>query len=176
MMASMSTPKTAVAKPGRKVQSLESAVLRALTKPGNVHVETVRLRPKGSVDRRLRVEFAPDPRDGRSVLLRVTPASDAPLPAAAPVMVTTQQAADRLNVSRPYVVQLVDGGQFEGVQRTQSGHRRIPMAEVERIEQQMRTTRRKALDDLVYATRELQGRELLAAKAKSKRRWIDKPT
>ena len=175
-MASMSTPKTAAAKPGRKVQSLESAVLRALTKPGHVHVETVRLRPKDSVDRRLRVEFAPDPTDGRSVLLRVTPSSDAPLPAAAPIMVTTQQAADRLNVSRPYVVQLVDGGQIDGVQRTQSGHRRIPMAEVERIEQQMRTTRRKALDDLVHATRELQERELLAAKAKSKRRWIDKPT
>jgi excisionase family DNA binding protein len=153
MMRSMSTPKTTAPKPGRQVESLEGAVLRALTKPGRAHVETVRLRPKGSVDRRLIVEFAPDPKDRRSVLLRVTPATDAPLPRATPEMLTTQQAADRLNVSRPYVAQLVDGGRFKGVQRTQSGHRRIPLAEVERIEREMRATRRAALDAAAAATR-----------------------
>ncbi|MCC6716803.1 MAG: helix-turn-helix domain-containing protein [Acetobacteraceae bacterium] len=177
----MSTPKTTASKPPRKVQSLEGAVLRALTKPGRPHVETVRLRPKGSVDRRLIVEFKPDPKDGRAILLRVTPATDAPLPPADPAMLTTQQAADRLNVSRPYVAQLVDSGRFQGVQRTQSGHRRIPLAEVERVEREMRTMRREALDDMAEATRELRERELLAAKAKSaksgktKRRWGAKP-
>lgn len=181
MMPGMSTPKTTAPKPVRKIQSLEAAVLRALavrgraTQAGPVHRETVRLRPQGSVDRRLIVEFAPDPQDSRSILLRVRPATEAPLPAAAPAMLTTQQAADRLNVSRPYVAQLVDRGGFKGVQRTQSGHRRIPLAEVERVEQEMRATRRTALDDIAAATRELRERELIAAKLKPKRRWVAKP-
>ena len=176
MTLSMGTPKTTPSKPGRPIESLEGAVLRALTRPGRVHIETVRLRPKGSVDRRLIVEFAPDPQDRRSVLLRVTPATDVPLPrAAAPAMLTTQQAADWLNVSRPYVAKLADGGRFKGVQRTQSGHRRIPLAEVEHVEQEMRATRRAALDDIADATRDLRERELLAAKARSKRRRAAKP-
>jgi excisionase family DNA binding protein len=151
------------------------ALREQLAKAGLVHVETVRLRPQGSVDRRLIVEFAPDPEDSRSVLLRVTPATALPLPAAAPAMLTTQQAADRLNVSRPYVVQLVDGGRFKDVQRTQSGHRRIPLVEVERIEQEMRAVRHAALDNLARSTRAHSQRELSAAKAKAKRRWVVKP-
>ena len=171
----MKTPKTAIPKSAHKVQSLEGAVLRALTKPGHPHIETVRLRPKGSLDRRLIVEFTPDPKDSRAILLRVTPASDTPLPTTTPVMLTTQQAADQLNVSRPYVAQLVDSGRFSGVQRTQSGHRRIPLTEVERVEREMRTTRRKALDNMAETTLELRERELLEAKAKSRRRWKVKP-
>jgi excisionase family DNA binding protein len=56
-------------------------------------------------------------------------------------MLTTQQAADRLHVSRPYIAQLVDHGKFEGVERTQSGHRRIPAAQVGRVHEEMRRTK-----------------------------------
>jgi excisionase family DNA binding protein len=145
-----------------------------LAKFGLVHVETVRFRPHGLADRRLIVEYAPDPEDARSVLMRVRPASNEPLPDAEPQMLTTQQAADRLNVSRPYVARLVDDGEFEGVERTQSGHRRIPAAEVERLHQEMRSARRAALDDMAQVTKDLRARELHAAKSKSKRRWVAK--
>ena len=145
-----------------------------LAKFGLIHVETVRFRPQGLADRRLIVEYAPDPEDARSVLMRVRPASSEPLPNAAPRMLTTQEAADRLNVSRPYVAQLVDDGRFEGVERTQSGHRRIPAAEVERVHQEMRASRRAALDNMAEVTKELRTRELRAAKSKSKRRWVAK--
>lgn len=192
----MSTPKPAASKPARKIPSLEGAVLRALARPrpasteaarqaralreqlakaGLVHVETVRLRPQGSVDRRLIVEVSPDPEDERSVLLRVRPATAAPLPAATSSMLTTQQAADLLDVSRPYVARLVDSGRFQGVQRTQAGHRRIPLAEVERVRQEMRSVRRAALDGIADAASDRRQRELLAAKRKSKRRWVAKP-
>lgn len=90
-------------------------------------------------------------------------------------MLTTQEAADRLNVSRPYVVQLVGSGRFEGVQRTRSGHVRIPLREVERVEREMRSVRRAALADIAEATRGLRERELLTAKAKPRRRWTAKP-
>jgi excisionase family DNA binding protein len=106
--------------------------------------------------------------------MRVRPASNEPLPEAEPKMLTTQQAADRLNVSRPYVARLVDDGKFEGVERTQSGHRRIPAAEVERLHQEMRSARRAALDDMAEVTKDLRARELHAAKSKSKRRWVAK--
>lgn len=144
-----------------------------LAKAGLTHVETVRLRPQGDIDRRLIVEVSPDPEDSRAILLRVRPATARPLPvAAAPTLLTTQEAADRLNVSRPYVVQLVDAGRFKDVVRTQAGHRRIPAAEVERVHREMRSIRRAALDDIDEATRDLRERELVAAKRKPKRRWI----
>jgi excisionase family DNA binding protein len=136
--------------------------------------ETVRIRQQGLADRRLIVEYTPDPEDVQAVLLRVRPASNLSLPDAAAQMLTTQQAADRLNVSRPYVARLVDNGTFNGVERTQSGHRRIPVAEVERVQQQMRATRRTALDDITDATQDLRAREQADAKSKSKRRWVAK--
>jgi excisionase family DNA binding protein len=145
-----------------------------LTKFGLVQVETVRFRPQGLADRRLILEYAPDPEDAQSVLMRVRPASSEPLPDAGPQMLTTQQAADRLNVSRPYVARLVDDGRFEGVERTQSGHRRIPVAEVERVHQEMRSVRRAALDHMAEVTKDRRARELKAAKSKSKRRWVAK--
>jgi excisionase family DNA binding protein len=145
-----------------------------LAKFGLVQVETVRFRRQGLADRRLVVEYAPDPEDAHAVLLRVRPASPLSLPEATPRMLTTQQAADRLNVSRPYVAQLVDNGTFNGIERTQSGHRRIPVAEVERVQQQMQSTRRTALDDIADATQDLRAQELADAKSKSKRRWVAK--
>ena len=156
----------------KKMARQARALREHLAKAGLTQVETVRLRPQGSIDRRLIVEVSPDPEDSRAILLRVRPATALPLPvAAALTLLTTQEAADRLNVSRPYVVRLVDTGRFKGVVRTQSGHRRIPAAEVERVHREMRSTRRAALDDIDEATRDLRERELLAAKRKPKRRW-----
>lgn len=180
MRPSKSTPKPA----SPTLQSLEGAVLHALrhvrklreqsTPLEQVHVETVRIRQQGLADRRLIVEYAPDPEDAHAILLRVRPASTLTLPDAPAQMLTTQQAADRLNVSRPYVARLVDNGTFTGVERTQSGHRRIPVAEVERIQQEMRSTRHTALDGIADATQDLRARELADAKSKSKRRWVAK--
>lgn len=145
-----------------------------LQKQGLLSVQTIRMRPKGQMDRRYVVEVAPDPSGEDAILMRVRPASNTALPAESRQMLTTQQAADRLNVSRPYVAQLVDAGTFKDVERTKSGHRRIPAAEVERVHLEMKGTMRKAIESIEDITSELRQRELEAARAKSKKRWVAK--
>jgi excisionase family DNA binding protein len=86
-------------------------------------------------------------------------------------MLSTQQAAEQLNVSRPYIVKLVDEGLFQGVERTQAGHRRIPAAEVERLRQDMQTSRHAALNRMDKLTSDLRKKELDAARTAAKRRW-----
>ena len=174
----MRSPKSASLKSDRKaaggIRTLDRVVLTALAKPQREQVFTVRVRAKGSVDRRLIVKASRDPKDRGAVLLHVSPASAAPLPAALPPMLTTQEAADRLNVSRPYIAQLVDAGRFKDVQRTRSGHRRIPVSEVERMAQEMRVARSAGLDAIAGIARPQLERELLDAKAKARRRWVAK--
>ena len=161
---------------------MEGAVLRALSMTGTLTAkeiagrDIVRFRPKGAADRRITVEYLPDPKGRGSVLMRLTPATAAPLPAAEADedLLGTQAAADLLNVSRPYLTKLVDTGMFRGVVRTIAGHRRIPRAEVERVHAQMRATRHAALHDMQKATADLRGRELEAARAKAKRYCVSK--
>lgn len=143
---------------------------------GFVASDIVRFRPKGAIDRRIKVEYITDPDHSESVLLRLTPATAADLPAATvdEDLLSSQQAADLLNVSRPYLTKLVDEGTFGGVVRTAAGHRRIPRAEVERIRAEMRGIRRAAFDEMEAATKDLRIRELEAARAKAKRRWAPK--
>ena len=169
----MSTFKTAGRKAQPGIRSLDRVVLSALAGPHREQVFTVRVRAKGSVDRRLIVKASRDPKDRDALLLHVSPASPAPLPAALPPMLTTQEAADRLNMSGPYVAQLVDAGRFKDVQRTKAGHRRIPVAEVERVGRELHAARNAILDDLANATatQQLRERELRAARAKVRRRW-----
>ena len=169
----MSTPKTTPRKTQPGIRSLDRVVLNALARPQPEQVFTVRLRARGSVDRRLIVKASRDPKDRGAVVLHVSPASPAPLPATPPPMLTTQEAADRLNVSRPYVAQLVDVGRFKDVQRTKAGHRRIPVAEVERVGRELQAARRAILDNLANdpATRHLRERELRAAQTRPGRRW-----
>ena len=161
---------------------MEGAVLRALSMTGTLTAkqiagrDIVRFRPKGAADRRIKVEYFLDPESRGSVLMRLTPATAAELPAAVAGedLLGTQEAADLLNVSRPYLTKLVDAGTFMGVVRTAAGHRRIPRAEVERVHAQMRVTRRAALNDMQKATADLRAKELEAARAKAKRRWVSK--
>lgn len=133
-----------------------------------LEVETVRVRPQG-MDRKLRVEYVMDPEDSRAVLMRVSLTSDLDVPVT-PSMLTTQQAADQLNVSRPYVTRLVDAGKVKGVERTANGHRRIPVAEVERLKAEMRRSSRTGLDSIREQTSAIAEMELREARA-SKSRW-----
>ena len=66
---------------------------------------------------------------------------------------TTQQAADVLNVSRPYVIGLLESGQipFRKVGR----HRRITFEALMEYKRQDDVTRRAAADDLADLSEEL---------------------
>lgn len=62
------------------------------------------------------------------------------------VMLTTQEAADILNVSRPHLTKLLKAGEIshEMVGR----HRRVPLEEVMRYRSERRVERSRALDEL----------------------------
>jgi excisionase family DNA binding protein len=163
------------------VESLESVVLTALktaprrqakaTPQGQIYERTVRMRRQGEPDRRFFVAYAVDPDDSEAVIFRVRPVTDRDLGPARTPMLSTQQAADQLNVSRPYVVKLVEDGVFQDVERTQAGHRRIPVAEVERVRQDMQVSRRAALKHVDAITSDMRTQELDAARTAAKRRW-----
>ncbi|MDT9409670.1 helix-turn-helix domain-containing protein [Corynebacterium rouxii] len=66
---------------------------------------------------------------------------------------TTQQAADLLNVSRPHIVKLMDEGVLPG--HKVGTHRRIYAADVHRYQHERDIERRQAADDLALITDEL---------------------
>lgn len=66
---------------------------------------------------------------------------------------TTQEAADYLNVSRPYVVKLVETGKL--IARTVGTRRRIAFEDLIRFDEEGRKTRRAALDELTRLDQEL---------------------
>lgn len=70
-----------------------------------------------------------------------------------PREVTTQQAADILNVSRPTVVRLVD--QRELPARMVGSHRRIPLPDVLAFRDRMIAERRQALDEMARDAEDL---------------------
>lgn len=139
--------------------------------------DIVRFRPKGGGDRRIKVEYLADPQHPGSILVRLTPASQLALPPAAAVaedLLSTQEAADLLGVSRPYVVKLVEEGRFTGVVLTASGHRRIPRADVDRVHAEMRAARRAALDEMYRLSGDQRTKELEDALKHAKRQWVKK--
>lgn len=79
---------------------------------------------------------------------------------------TTEEAAGVLNVSRPYVVKLVDTGELPCI-TTQGGHRRIPREALLRYRDEMKRVRRNALMEIIAIGKEagLYEQELEAARA-----------
>jgi excisionase family DNA binding protein len=67
--------------------------------------------------------------------------------------ITTQQAADLLNVSRPYVVGLIDKGMLPA--RMVGNHRRLPLRDVLTYKTESRAKRRQALRELAAYDQEL---------------------
>ncbi len=65
---------------------------------------------------------------------------------AAHAELTAQQAADLLNVSRPFVVKLLNDGKIPC--RTVGGQRRVRFEDLVRYKQQAEIDRRKVLDEL----------------------------
>lgn len=66
---------------------------------------------------------------------------------------STQEAADILNVSRPFIVKLIDSGE---ISCTRVGrHRRIRFADLMNYKQQIDERRMQALDELVQQAQEL---------------------
>lgn len=66
---------------------------------------------------------------------------------------TTQQAADLLNVSRPHLVELLEKGAIPF--RKVGAHRRVRADDVFRYRQEIERKRRKALDELAAHDQEL---------------------
>lgn len=66
---------------------------------------------------------------------------------------TTQEAADILNVSRPYLIKLLDEG---AIPFTMTGsHRRVPFAELMAYKQRRNARRRKALAELTQLSQDM---------------------
>ncbi len=66
---------------------------------------------------------------------------------------STQQAADMLNVSRPFLIRLLDAGRIDF--RMVGTHRRVKTASLLRYLSQDETERRAAADELSRMTKEL---------------------
>lgn len=65
---------------------------------------------------------------------------------------TTQQAAEMLNVSRPYLIKLLEQGEIPYIMV--GTHRRVPFEELMKYKQQRDTKRREFLQQLVEITEE----------------------
>lgn len=67
--------------------------------------------------------------------------------------VTTQMAADMLNVSRPYVVKLLEEGELP--YRKVGRHRRIKLRDVQHYDKKMQKIQQESLDELAKLSQEM---------------------
>jgi excisionase family DNA binding protein len=70
------------------------------------------------------------------------------------VELTTQDVADYLNVSRPYVVKLIDSGKLPA--RMVGTRRRVALADLVKFDEADRKSRRAALDEIARLDQELE--------------------
>lgn len=89
-------------------------------------------------------------------------------------MLSTQEAAQLMECSRPYVAMLIDAGTLEGGVASKGGHRKVPRASVQRWIEQNRTTgdadknyRKAAAEAGMYAISEDKYRKASARKRPS---------
>ena len=160
------TPRKAanIAKPGKAkitdtTDRADKAAKAAKTAAYRVHM-ILREHPETEATVPLR---APDgdedltvPREAAEMLMRIL----ASMAAGQPVTVipdhaelTTQQAADLMNVSRPHVIKLLDEGKIQF--RLVGTHRRVEAASVKDYVAQARTRQRVAADQLSELTEEM---------------------
>jgi excisionase family DNA binding protein len=66
-------------------------------------------------------------------------------------LLSTQEAADLLGISRPTLVKLLENGEIPFEQSGQRRHRRVRLADVEAYRQSARQSRRSALRELTRA-------------------------
>jgi excisionase family DNA binding protein len=85
--------------------------------------------------------------DGLIEMLEAVAAGETATVIRTPREVSTQQAAEVLNVSRPTVVRLIDQGELPA--HKVGSHRRIPLPELLAFRDRMVAQRRQALDDMV---------------------------
>jgi excisionase family DNA binding protein len=66
---------------------------------------------------------------------------------------TTQEAADYLNVSRPYLIQLLESGKIK--YHKTGTHRRVKFVELEEYRRKTEAARQKAMEELALQAQEL---------------------
>ena len=91
-------------------------------------------------------------------------------------MLSTQEAAQLMGCSRPYVAMLIDAGTLEGSVTSKGGHRKVPKASIQRWIEQHRTTgdddrnyRKAAAEGGMYS---IPDDEYLKASTRKRRRGV----
>jgi excisionase family DNA binding protein len=138
------------------IPSAEDALLaREVTRAleGHHGDETLRLMVTAGVDDTTALELPPIAAELLIEILRQMADGNAVSVTPMKPEITTQQAAELLNVSRPFVVGLVDKGALPA--RMVGNQRRLPLSDVLAYRTETRAKRRSALEELSALDQEL---------------------